>query len=73
MISKIDKNADRKKRHARVRVKVSGASETLRLQKSREHLRADHRRRSGQYARCMLDEGKGGSGSYGRKDESRTG
>ena len=31
MISKIDKNADRVKRHARVRAKISGTPETPRL------------------------------------------
>ncbi len=31
MISKIDKNTDRKKRHARVRVKISGTAECPRL------------------------------------------
>ena len=31
MISKIDKNADRKKRHERVRVKISGTPECPRL------------------------------------------
>ena len=31
MISKIDKNADRKKRHERVRVKISGTAECPRL------------------------------------------
>ena len=31
MISKIDKNADRKKRHERVRVKISGTTECPRL------------------------------------------
>ena len=31
MISKIDKNTDRKKRHARVRVKVSGTAARPRL------------------------------------------
>ena len=70
MIKKESSNVSRLARHARVRKKVSGTPETPRLcvfQKSKAHIRSDHRRHDGYYFSFGIDSGSRAKSKLRRK------